>query len=246
MYKFRRFIVIGFALYLSTFALTSFAQENVKEDEALFVAKRAFEDGFYEVSLGLLERFLKTYPASPKLPEVNLLIGECYFHQSKFLDALSIFEELLNSASSKDIKDAVFYWIAEVHFKGNNFNKASSYYRKIIQEFPKSRYIPSAYYSMGWCLFQESKFAQALEYFKSVEEKYPKVQQAQDASFKIVECLYNLKDIFHQLNNLWIPHPNSLKGFLNILNLLHVPLIFENNNLLSTAQFCSMELQSFP
>ena len=194
MYKFRRFIVIGFALYLSTFALTSFAQENVKEDEALFVAKRAFEDGFYEVSLGLLERFLKTYPASPKLPEVNLLIGECYFHQSKFLDALSIFEELLNSASSKDIKDAVFYWIAEVHFKGNNFNKASSYYRKIIQEFPKSRYIPSAYYSMGWCLFQESKFAQALEYFKSVEEKYPKVQQAQDASFKIVECLYNLKD----------------------------------------------------
>ena len=35
------------------------AQESSREEEGLFVAKKAFEDGFYEVSLGLLERFLK-------------------------------------------------------------------------------------------------------------------------------------------------------------------------------------------
>jgi TolA-binding protein len=171
----------------------SFAQSD-KEEEAIFVAKKALDDGFYEVSIGLLERFLKTYPSSPKIPDANLLIGQCYFHQGKFIDALTKFEELLNQPAAKDIKDAVLYWIAEVHFKGNSFNKAAEYYKIVVDTFPKSPYIISAYYSLGWCLFQEQAFTEALGYFRIVEEKFPKESQAQDSSFKIIECMYNLKD----------------------------------------------------
>jgi len=171
-----------------------YAQETSKEDESLFVAKKAFEDGFYEVSLGLLERFLQSYPASPRAGEVNLLIGQCYFRQGKFLDALTKFEELLNNPAARDIRDAVIYWIAEVHFKGNSFNKAAAYYKIIIDEFPQSAYSVYASYSFAWCLFQEGKFQEAMKYFKNVEEKFPKEPQAQDSTFKIIECLYNLKD----------------------------------------------------
>ncbi len=197
----RKFFLI---LLLITFLFYSFsskggysslyAQENLKEEEALFVAKKAFEDGFYEVSLGLLERFSQGYPSSSKIPEVNLLIGQCYFHQSKFLEALNKFEELLGLPAAKDIKPAVIYWIAEVHFKGNSFNKAAAYYKIIVDEFQQSAYYVYACYSFGWCLFQEGKFAEAMKYFKLVEERFPKEQQAQDSSFKIIECLYNLKD----------------------------------------------------
>ena len=172
----------------------SFAQEDAKEQETLFVAKKAFDDGFYEVSLGLLDRFLKNYPNSSKLSEANLLAGQCYFHQNKYLDALAKFEELLNNPSSKNLKDEILYWIAEVHFKGNNFSKAATYYEEIIDEFPKSSFVSAAYYSLGWCAFQGREFKQALEYFKIVDSKYPKEPQAKDASFKIIECLYNLKD----------------------------------------------------
>jgi TolA-binding protein len=165
-----------------------------KEKEAFFVARKAFEDGFYDVSLGLAERFLKNYPESSERAQANLLIGQCYFHQSRFLEALAKFEQILNDPSAKEIKDAVIYWIAEVHFKGNSFAKAASFYKKIIDEFPKSDYLSAAYYSLGWCLFQEQKFSEALEYFKIVESKYSKEQQAKDTDFKIIECLYNLKD----------------------------------------------------
>lgn len=169
------------------------AQDN-KEEEALFVAEKAFEDGFYDVALGLFERFLKNYPASLKTAEANLLIGQCYYHQNRFLDALTKFEGLLTLPSAQNIKDEVLYWIAEVHFKGNNFAKASQYYKMITEDFPKSSYSVYAYYSLGWCLFQESNFTEAVKYFKIVEEKFPKEPQAQDSAFKIVECLYNLKD----------------------------------------------------
>lgn len=171
-----------------------FAQESSKEEEAIFVAKKAFEDGFYEVSLGLLERFLVNYPGSKNSQEANLLIGRCFYHQNRFLDALNKFEELLNKTSAKDIKDAVLYWIAEVHFKGNDFIKAGQYYKMVIDEFPKSSYAVASLYSLGWCLFQEAKYAEALDYFRMTKEKFPAEPQAQDSYFKIIECLYNLKD----------------------------------------------------
>lgn len=183
----------SFAFCLLSFTLLSYAQDP-KEEEGLFLAKRAFDDAFYEASLELTERFIRNYPSSPKLAEAHLLIGRCYFHQNKFLEALGKFEGLLDNPLSKDIKDTLLYWIAEVHFKGNAFVKASEYYKRLTDEFPKSAYTPSAYYSLGWCLFQEQKYSQSLEYFKAAEERFSDIAGRQDASFKIIECLYNLKD----------------------------------------------------
>ncbi len=190
-------------IFLLTFVLTPnsqlithnlFAQDNSKEEEALFVAEKAFSDGFYDVSLELLERFLRNYPSSSHKPQVELLIGQCYFHQSKFLDALNKFEELKLQPSARGVRDAATYWIAEVHFKGNSFSRAAIYYKEIIEAFPGSSYLAAAYYSLGWCMFEEQEFAKALEYFKATEEKFPAEAQKTDAPFKVIECLYNLKD----------------------------------------------------
>jgi TolA-binding protein len=176
------------------FALISYSEVQSKEEEMLFMAKKAFEDGYYEVSLGLLERFLSTYPGSPKVNEADLLVGECYFYQNKFQDALGRFEALLKKPFSERIKDAILYWIAEVYFKSNDFSRAAVFYKDLINQFPNSSYTPLAYYSLGWCSFQENKFEEAKGYFKIIEDRYPKEPQARDASFKIIECLYNLRD----------------------------------------------------
>lgn len=215
------FLLIFFpTCYLLHTTCYLFAQEQSKEDETLFVAKKAFEDGFYDVAQGLFERFLKEYPNSSRIPEVELLIGQCYFRQNRFLDALTKFEGLLSSPAAQNIKDAILYWIAEVHFKGNNFTKASDFYKKVTEDFPKSSYAVYAYYSLGWCLFQEAKFNEAINYFKIVEEKFSKDPQAQDSSFKIIECLYNLKD-YARLKD-------SLKSYLRLYSkdTAHIPYLY--------------------
>ncbi|MFA5118051.1 MAG: tetratricopeptide repeat protein [Candidatus Omnitrophota bacterium] len=187
-------IIILFMLFPQSYCGAQTIDQNVKEEESIFIAQKAIEDGFYDVALSLLERFLAQYPSSPRKAEVNLLMGECYFHQSKFLDALGKFNELLNQPLAGDIQDAVLYWIAEVHFRGNNYRKAAVYYQSVIDKFPKSPYLVASYYSLGWCLFQDQKYKEALEYFGIIETKYPHDQHVPDAAFKIVECLYNLKD----------------------------------------------------
>ncbi|MFH1442140.1 MAG: tetratricopeptide repeat protein [Candidatus Omnitrophota bacterium] len=181
-----------FSVFCPLFSVV-FSQET-KEEETLFVAERAFDDGFYEVSLDLLERFLKTYSDSKNKQKVNLLIGKCYFNQNKYNNALEKFSAIENDPAIRDLRDEIFYWIAEVHFRGNNFIKAAEYYRKIADGFPKSVFLVPGIYSLGWCLFQQQDYRQALEYFSIIEEKHASEPFIQDARFKIIECLYNLKD----------------------------------------------------
>jgi TolA-binding protein len=185
-------IILSLILFLSF--ITPSGHCAPKEEESLFVAKKAFEDGYYEVSLSLLERFLNNFPDSSRTGEAGLLVGECYFYQNRLFDALDKFEDLLKRPASRNLKDAILYWIAEVYFKSNNFPKAAGFYQRIIDEFPNSSYVPLAFYSLGWSSFQENKFQEARDYFKAIEERYPKEPQAKDATFKIIECLYNLKD----------------------------------------------------
>lgn len=178
---------------------TAFRPEE-KEAETLFMAKKAYEDGFYEVSLGMLGRFQNDFPHSTKAPAARLLTGQCYFFQGHYLQALNILESLLNEPAPNNFKDAVYFWIAEVHFKGNNFEKAAAFYEKMINDFPQSPYAPAAYYSLGWSISEIGKYAQALEVFQILQEKFPKEPQSKDAGFKIIECLYNLKK-YSELRN---------------------------------------------
>jgi len=165
-----------------------------KEAETLFMAKKAYEDGFYEVSLGMLERFGKNFPHSVRQAEARLLTAQCYFFQGRYLETLNILEGLLNEPAAQNFKDAIYFWIAEVHFKGSNYASAAVFYGKIISDFPQSSYAAQAYYSHGWSLFLIGKYALALESFQRLEDKFPREPQSKDAVFKIIECLYNLKE----------------------------------------------------
>ena len=188
-------IKIAGALILSLFFIsTGLAYDDPKETELLFMAKKAYEDGFYEVSLGMLERFQNNYQDSAKAAQAALLSGQCYFYQGRYLEALNIFESLASNPQAGNLKDALYFWMGEVHFKGSNFEKAAWLYQKLIDNFPQSSFVPAAYYSLGWSFSQAGKFSQAREAFKSLMEKFPLEPQSKDAAFKLIECLYNLKE----------------------------------------------------
>ena len=182
------------------FSSTGLAFEDPKEVELLFMAKKAYEDGFYEVSLGMLERFQNDFKDSSKLTQVRLLSGQCYFNQGRYLEALNTFEGLAGDPEASNLKDAIYFWMAEVHFKGGNFQKSATLYQKLITEFPQSSYSAAAYYSLGWSFSQTGLYRQAVQVFKGLLEKFPGEPQSKDAAFKLIECFYNLKQ-YSELKN---------------------------------------------
>jgi len=187
----KKLIFLILILNLVSFCLAS---EDPKETELFFMARKAYEDGFYEVSLGMLERFEKEYSNSQQLAQVRLLSGQCYFQQGRYLESLNIFEKLLKDHNTLGFRDAVYFWIAEVHFKGGNFEKAAQLYQKLITEFSSSSYAANAYYSLGWSFAQMGKFNDAISAFNSLLQKFPNEPQSKDAAFKLIECLYNIKE----------------------------------------------------
>jgi len=194
MLKYRLMRKVIFLFIILFFLNNAFSQEDSKEVEALFVAQKAQEDGFYEVALNLYERFLVNYPYSKKKPLVNLYIGQCYFFQKKYKEALKKFEELLNASDAQDIKDQVLYWMAEVRFANNDFLGSANIYREILKSFPNSNYKVPSLYSLGFCLYEMKNYKEAIDYFKNIIENYPSDKLSGQAWLKVMDCLYALED----------------------------------------------------
>ncbi|MCM8792612.1 MAG: tetratricopeptide repeat protein, partial [Candidatus Omnitrophica bacterium] len=183
-----------FIFFLSIATVCSKEKVSSKEEEDLFVAQKAQEDGFYETALSLYERFLNNWPRSKRKAEVNLYIGQCYLFQKKYPQALKKLEDLLNDPEAQSIKNDVLYWMAEVHFQNNNFEQAKIFYRKIIDDFPESNYLVYIYYSLGWCMYELKNYDEALNYFTTVIHKFPQDNLAEHSYLKIMDCLYALKN----------------------------------------------------
>jgi len=167
--------------------------ENSKEDELFFVAQKALEDGFYDVSLGYLDRFLKEFPQTKRLGEVYLLIGQCYLNKDKYLDAIQEFDKILELPQIDKIRDTISYWKAEVYFRAKDYPNAKTFYKEVITKYPNSKYIQDANYSLAWCLFEEGNYKEAIDGFTQLVRLYPQNEFIEDSYFKIGESYFNLK-----------------------------------------------------
>ncbi len=166
------------------------------EEEALFVARRAMEDNFYDLALTLLGRFTDKFPESLLRKDAEFYMGQCYFYQKKYSSALAQFKKLSEDFKDSPARDKFYYWTAEVYFKSGDFSLARDFYEKLIFQYPESVYVAYSFYSVGWCLFGEGKFQEAQKEFNKFRKKFPQNALAEEAAFKIIECLYNLKNYF--------------------------------------------------
>ena len=75
--KIQNCIVLILFLFSSSLV---FAAEKLEESDFTF-AKKAFNDGFYDLAKERLENFLRTYPQTPRMYEVHVLLGRCFHYQ---------------------------------------------------------------------------------------------------------------------------------------------------------------------
>lgn len=162
--------------------------------ESLSAAKKALNDGFYELSLNLFTEFLQAHPGSEDVLEAEFNIGLCYLNLKRYQQAIDIFQRLINTNGAKQLKDRLYYWLAEAYFKNKDSESAYNNFKALTDEFPGSYYQPQALYSLGWCRFESKDFNEALRLFSDFKEKHPGHQLVYEVDLKIAECLYALKN----------------------------------------------------
>ena len=203
-------LLVSFPIIAGHFHVsTAWAASN--EKELFVVAQRAFEDGFYDVSLRYVNQLLTEFPATPKLVDAKLLEGQCYFFKKEYVKAFGVFKDLTGRSEYKDIS---LFWLGETYLKSGEPAKAQEQYRQVIDGFPTSLYAPQAYYSLAWSYFQKGDYGLAKKAFQNLIEKYPSNNLSEDGSFKLGECDYNggeYEGAIFQFNKYIQDHPQSAR-----------------------------------
>jgi len=121
--------------------------ETIKEDAFLNYAKLSFDIGnSYESVPVVLNRFLETYPNSPKTQEVKALLIDSYLTSKNYKEAIEL---LQNSKLYEDkiIWQKANYYYAIEFFKANEYESARTYFdESLSQPLDKSIIAKSTYW----------------------------------------------------------------------------------------------------
>lgn len=187
-------IIVSMLLFFFFSRDISAADLNKKEEDAFYVATKAYQDGFYDISLTLFDRFLKTYVDNDKKLDVFVYIGQCYFFQEKYLKALDQFESLLKTKGAERVKDKVLFWLGEIYAKGRDYEQAIDFYKELIKNYKNSSYLLSAYKSLAGVQMNAGKLKDAIETYRLIRSNFKDSTTAEEAFFGICESYYKLRD----------------------------------------------------
>lgn len=181
-------VAISTVLATSAPALEAYSPE----ESELMVAKKAFNEGYYQLSQARLENYLKAYPQTDKAYEAHLILGRTYFKQGEMSKALDEFDMILNGPTGVLFRDEALYWAGEVYLRNGEYRKALEMFQQVIDEFPNTKYISYSVYSKAWAYYKLGLIEDAILYFRNVAAKYPYEKLAQDATFRSGECEFLL------------------------------------------------------
>lgn len=208
------FILLSVFIFFAG-VLNVHAAFDKQQEDAFYVAVKAYEDGFYDVSLTLFDRFLKNYLQSEKKLDVLAYMGQCYYSEGSYVKALNQFESLLKTEGAGRLKDKILFWLGEIYCKGRDYRQASEFYKQVVENYKNSFYYIPSYKALAQAQLDDGKFQEALstynqilDYFKDSSDLSIK----QEAFFGICEALYRVKDynaLKEKMKNFILKYPQG-------------------------------------
>lgn len=118
---------------------TSAAQTGSFDPGELYdLALRDFQQGSYDVAVRQFTQYIEYFSDSELADDAQFYIGECYYTQSLYTQALDAYEMLLNAYPGGNKVPATLLKIASIKVARNEPSEARSYLERVIAEFPDS------------------------------------------------------------------------------------------------------------
>ena len=118
----------------------------------------------------LAEEYIEIEKNNTRTQQMNFHLGEYYFRQEKFTDAVHRYEQAnLSNLSNREIADMKFYQ-GYAYFNLQQFTKAKPLFNSIRTIKKDPNFIDANYY-YGFLAFRDRQYNDALESFKIVENE---------------------------------------------------------------------------
>ncbi|MFT4683188.1 MAG: TolA-binding protein [Flavobacteriales bacterium] len=132
-----------------------------------------------------------------RLPEIARLIGDSYYRESKYNQALPYLERYHEETAKKDKSREDFFQLGYAYYQSGEFNMALDHLNEASQE--DDELAQSAVYHMADCYLKLDKKEYARSAFKKVSEMDHNITLKEDALFNYAKLAFELSyNPFHE------------------------------------------------
>ena len=116
---------------------TSMAQPRSFDPGELYdLALRDYQRGNYDVAVRQFTQYVEYFPDSDLADDAQYYIGDCYYTQSLYTQALDAYETLMDAYPDGNKVPATLLKIAFIKVARNELPEARSYLERVIGEYP--------------------------------------------------------------------------------------------------------------
>ena len=113
--------------------------------------------------------------------------GYTSFHQGRYLDAETTFQQFLSSFGGTDLGDNAQFWIGEARYARGDLSAALAAYREVVSRYPTGNKVPDALLKAADCHRGLGDLDGARRGYQEVMERFPAVAAAAVAEDRLRE-----------------------------------------------------------
>lgn len=178
-------------------------KDSYKEELAYFKADLNFKLGKFDQAIAEGKSQLPT--ANPKeKSELNKIIGESYFNQEKYAEALPYLKEYRGKRGKWNNTD--YYQLGYAYYKQGDYENAINEFNKIVDG--NNSVAQNAYYHLAESYLKTDKKQQALNAFKNASEMEFDAKIKEDSGL-------NYAKISYEIGNAYQTVPQIIASYIN-------------------------------
>ena len=93
--------------------------------------------------------------------------------QSRYQDAITEFDALVNTWPRSELADDALYWMSEANYVNREFEAALNGFRRIVEGYPESSRLPEAMLKVGYIQYDIGAYDQAAQTFQDILARFP-------------------------------------------------------------------------
>lgn len=163
--------------------------QDTKENAEFKLAINLYNEGFYDLAISQLKKFIDSYPNSPQVAEAQFYLGMAYFKLRKFEDAQMVFQNFALSKPTHPKAVEALWKSAECFVEMKKFKDAGSAFERVKLFYPKSQLAPKALIESARYFELAGDIQNAKKVLLSLIQEYPDNEFFYTARFKFVDIL---------------------------------------------------------
>ena len=129
--------------------------------------------GEYDQYLAATREFIEKNPDSPLSIAAQFQIGEQYFQQEDYLNAINAYQWIVERFPDSEYADNALYRMGQSSAQQNDVTTALEYFHSLMSRYPKSEYRPATQYEIAAIYFRAQDFANAAVEYQTFLQSFP-------------------------------------------------------------------------